>query len=196
MTATLALVLGLAGTAVAQGPPRLQAAPVNWHGQAQAAGIGTGQIEGAQAFLRATDAGASVTVQTRDLEPGHAYTLWYVFINNPEACASSPCSAGDFFLHPDVDAQVGHGAGTVAGSSGRATFSAHLTVGPVEGWLPDRELKDPRTAEFHFVVNSHGPQLAEFMPDMIHTYRGGSSDGSPFPARGPAAAGPSGRTTG
>lgn len=41
---------------------------------------------------------------------------------------------------------------------------------------------DSATAEIHLVLNDHGPALAEHMPSMIRTYRGGCSDASPFPA--------------
>lgn len=154
-----------------------------WHPQAAAAGIGDGQVEGAHAKLRATDSGMSITFHTRDLEPGHAYALWLVFVNNLEECESQPCTAAPELFDPasGVDAQVTYGGGTIAGSSGKATFSAHLDTGPVEGWLLGRKLKSPRTGEHHFVVNSHGPKLAQHMPGMIRTYRGGCSDDSPFP---------------
>ena len=36
-------------------------------------------------------------------------------------------------------------------------------------------------AEVHLVINDHGPMLADFMPGMVRTYRGGCSDASPFP---------------
>jgi hypothetical protein len=43
-------------------------------------------------------------------------------------------------------------------------------------------------AEIHLVINDHGPMIPEFMPGMIHTYRGGCADSSPFPAIFPATA--------
>lgn len=181
--AATGLMVALVGTAAADGPPRRQTAPVMWHAQAVALEdhIDAGPIDGASASLVATSMGASVTVRTRDLEPGHAYTLWYVIVNNPAACDPRPCTGPDIFTNPDVDAQVTYGAGNIAGGAGQATFSARLGVGPVEGWLPDRTLHNPLGAEYHFVVNDHGPRLAEHMPDMIRTYRGGCSDDSPFP---------------
>ncbi len=181
--ATAGLMVALVGTAAAGGPPRRQTAPVMWHAQAVALEdhIEAGPIDGASASLVATASGATVRFQTRELEPGHAYTLWYVLVNNPEACDTSPCTAADFFTNPAVDAQVTYGAGHVVGDSGQATFSAHLSVGSVEGWLPDRSFHNPLGAEYHFVINDHGPKLAEHMPGMIRTYRGGCSDDSPFP---------------
>ncbi len=178
---TLALALITAAPAHAA-PPRMETTHVGWHMQAQMLdGKPAGAIEGATARLVATDAGASVILRTHGLEPGHAYTLWYVVINNPEACAGTPCTGPDILLNPQVDAQVTFGAGTVTGNSGRATFAAHMPVGPVDGWLADRTFHNPRGAEYHFVINDHGPKLAAHMPGMIHTYRGGCSDDSPFP---------------
>lgn len=182
----VAIVTGLVGaavgTAAAEGPPRKDTVPVTWHAQAVTfEDHEAGAVEGASASLVATASGATMRMQTRELEPGHAYTLWYVFVDNPEACNNTPCNAADFFTNPDVDAQVTYGAGHVVGNSGRGTFTAHLSADPVEGWLPDRSLDNPLGAEYHAVLNDHGPKLAAHMPGMIRTYRGGCSDDSPFP---------------
>lgn len=188
LTATLALVL--AGAAVADGPPRRQTTPVLWHAQAVALeeDIDAGPVQGASASLVATSTGASVTVRTRELVPGHAYTLWYVIVNNPAACQATPCSGADILTNPDVDAQVTYGAGHIVGGAGQATFAAHRDVGPIDGWLPDRTFHNPLGAEYHVALNDHGPKLAVHMPDMIRTYRGGCSDDSPFPPIFPATA--------
>ncbi len=127
-------------------------------------------------------AGASVTLRTSQLKPGHAYTLWWAIINNPEACAShpDPCTPHDVLFNTQiVQAQVTYAAGHVVGESGRATFSAHLPAGDIDdGWFPDQGFTDPLGAEIHLVVNDHGPKLDEHMPDMIRTYRGGCTDES------------------
>lgn len=184
-TALVVLVGGmLVAAAAAGGPPRTETAPVRWHAQA----ADEGEVAGAQARLRATNAGASITVQTRGLEPGHAYTLWLVFVDNPEACENEPCTSPEILTDADVGGQVLYGDGNVVGDSGRATFSAHVNAGSVNGWLDDRQLTDPRTAEYHVVINDHGPKLSAHMPDMIRTYRGGCSDDSPFPGIFPESA--------
>lgn len=182
MMVAVATALAMAGVATAESSTRRDSTAVMWHGQAVSfEGIPAGPVEGASASLVATASGATARVQTRDLEPGNAYTLWFVLINNPDQCASHPCTARDIFTNPAADAQVTYGAGHVVGASGVATFSTHLDAGPVEGWLPDRSLHNPLGAEYHFVVNDHGPTLADHMPGMIRTYRGGCSDDSPFP---------------
>lgn len=194
-TSALALTTSIALSALASGAGAEPAvtdttAPVAWHAQMQAVGR-SGQVEGAVATLRTTESGAHVQLRTLELNPGDAYTLWFVVFNDPGACASypAPCTASDLFADGNpAEAQVTGVAGGIVGDSGRATFSAHVPTGEIDGWLPDQGLTDPQTAEIHLVVNGHGPMLAEHMPDMIKTYRGGCSDESPFPAMFPATA--------
>jgi len=153
---------------------------VNWH--AQQAGLGhTGPVDGASASLVRNANGASFRLTTNSLTAGNAYTLWLVVINNPEACANTPCTAPDIF-NPATESQVRFAAGHVAGGSGRGTFAGSVKEGTLSGWLPDRSFEDASSVEVHLVINDHGPKLPEFMPGMIHTYRGGCSDASPFPA--------------
>jgi hypothetical protein len=162
-------------------------ATVIWH--AQQAGFGkTGPVAGASASLVRNANGISFHINTTSLVPGNAYTLWLVTINNPGACAATPCSAADIILNGDTDSQVSYAAGRVAGGSGYGTFAGSVQEGPLEGWLNDRSLQDAATAEVHLVINDHGPMLPAFMPSMIHSYRGGCSDSSPFPPVFPATA--------
>lgn len=177
-----AVVAPAAGTAAER-----QTAGVNWH--AQQAGLGkSGPVAGASAQVVRNDNGIAYKLNTTGLEGGNAYTLWLVVINNPSACASTPCSAADIINNSATDSQVRFAAGHVAGASGNGTFAGHVSEGPLSGWLPGRSLDDARTAEIHLVVNDHGPAIAEFMPGMIHTYRGGCSNASPFPPVFPATA--------
>ncbi|PSL04621.1 hypothetical protein CLV30_10586 [Haloactinopolyspora alba] len=165
-----------------------QEAAVNWHPQQKPAG-NEGRVEDAWVALTRHEGGASYQFHARDLEPGHAYTLWLITVNDPDACEGTPCTGPELF-DPDVDAdaQVRFGAGHVVGRNGRATFAGHVKEGPLTGWLPDRSLDDATSAQFLFTLNDHGPALADHMPGMIHTYRGGCADDSPFPSIFPATA--------
>lgn len=177
---TLSLLVALAAPAALAGTARDTVA-VNWH--AQQAPLGNvGQVEGASASLVRNNNGISYRIQTEDLNPGNAYTLWLVVINNPEECSTTPCPAPELLGNPAVDAQVGYAAGVVAAGSGKVTMAGSAKIGPLGGWLANRSLEDPHAAEIHLVVNDHGPKIPEFMPGMIKTYRGGCSDASPFPA--------------
>jgi hypothetical protein len=161
-------------------------ATVNWH--AQQAGLGrTGPVDGASASLVRNANGVSFHLTTNSLTAGNAYTLWLVVVNNPDACASTPCTPADIF-NPATQSQVRFAAGHVAGGSGQGTFAGSLQEGTISGWQPDRSFEDAMGVEVHLVINDHGPMLSAYMPGMIHTYRGGCSDASPFPAIFPATA--------
>jgi hypothetical protein len=167
---------------VALGADR-QTAPMGWHPQTGLAGpVG----DGAQATLVRRADGVSFNLTTTSLRPGHAYTVWFVVINNPSACTASPCSGPDIVLNPATESQVTYGAGHISGGRGRAGFAGSFQAGPIDGWLPDGRL-DPLTAEIQLVLNDHGPKLTEFMPEMISTYRAGCTDAS-IPAIFPASA--------
>jgi hypothetical protein len=185
--AAVALV-ATAGGAAADPAVEHTSADIHWHAQVDPT---RQQVDGAIATLRTTASGARVQFRTLGLHPGHAYTLWFVVINEPQACADhpAPCRPPDVFAPGNpTSAQVVGVAGNVVGASGRATFSAHVPTGDIDGWLPDQGLTNPLGAEVHLVLNDHGPKLASHMPGMIKTYRGGCSDDSPFPAIFPASA--------
>jgi hypothetical protein len=179
--------VGLADSQTLAAAVTQQDAMVNWH--AQQAGLGrSGPVAGASASLVRNANGASFRLSTTGLMPGNAYTLWLVVVNNPDACLNTPCTAGDLFTNAAVDAQVRFAAGHVAGGSGRGTFAGAVQEGPMPGWLADRSFDDSMGAEIHLVINDHGPMLPAHMPGMIHTYRGGCANTSPFPAVFPATA--------
>ncbi len=177
----------LESPAFSHGPAYAQTTGVNWHAQQQLTAFGgngkSGAVGGAQARLLRNKDGISYQIQTKELNPGNAYSLWLVVINNPGACASTPCTARDILVNPNTDSQVrSGGTGRVAGGSGEGTMAGRAQAGPLSGWLEGRSLHNIDGAEVHLVINDHGPALPEFMPEMITTYRAGCSDSSPFPA--------------
>ena len=190
--ATLVLLLSLLVAGTAHAGAGRQVVPVMWHPQTSMAGP---VAPGAQASLVRKDGGVTFNLTTSHLRPGHAYTLWFVVVNNPAACTSTPCSGPDIILNAATDSQVTYGAGHISGKAGRGSFAGSFPAGDLEGWLPDRDLADPRTAEIQLVLNDHGPKLQGFMPGMIQTYRAGCTDASlpgifPPSARADGAPGP------
>ena len=179
--ATGVLALGV-GTSASAEPAQHRSAEAEWHPQS-----GAGPVDGSHASLTVTDRTASFRWHATDLHPGHAYTVWVVIINNPEACATSPCTAGDLlFDTDDVQGEVVYGAGHVVGASGRSSFGGSVKAGDLggTGWFGNG-LQDPMTAEIHLVLNDHGPADPAYLPTMIDSYRGGCTDSSlppPFPA--------------
>lgn len=178
---TLITVL-FSGTAL--GRAQQQSSPMMWHPQTGLAGV----VDGAAGatLVRRSD-GVSFNLRTTGLRPGHAYTIWFVVLNNPAACNATPCSAQDILQNPATDAQVTYGAGHVVGTSGRGGFAGSFRVGGIDGWLPGGRLVNPLGAEIQLVINDHGPKLSAFMPGMIQTYRAGCTDAS-LPGIFPASA--------
>lgn len=168
------------------GPGVSQSAAVDWHAQQQLIAAGgngkSGPVSDAGAQLVRKKNGISYEIHARELTPGNAYSLWLVVINNPAACASTPCSAAEILTNPATLSQVtSGGTGTVAGAAGNGTMAGEARAGPLAGWLNDGSLDDPSSAEVHLVINDHGPMIPAFMPAMIKTYRAGCADTSPFP---------------
>lgn len=190
-TVTMLLVAGCAGgddggtaapedaAAAAGEEERVQRAtsPVTWHTQSGR----EGEVEDATASLETTGSGATARLEATELEPGNAYTLWFVIVNAPEGCAEhpEPCEASDVLGNPGTESQVAFGDGTVADEDGEATFVASFDAGPVPGgWYEDRGFTDPLGAEIHLTLNDHGPALDEYMPAMVETYRAGCTEDS------------------
>jgi hypothetical protein len=170
----LALSLVQMQTAVAGGPAAVQHTDVAWHMQS-----GAGPVEGAWGRLVRNDSGATFTFHARDLMPGHVYTIWFVVVNNPAACASSPCTPADVILNSEaVESDVIYGAGHVAGQSGNGTFGGHLPADDWSGSWFGNGFANPRGAEIHLVLNDHGPMIPDLVSNMLSTYRGGCTDES------------------
>ena len=136
-------------------------------------------IENASALLITDDEGASMSVRTSLLTPGHAYTAWWAIVNNPEACEVHPCGGSDFFSNTDVvKADVGYADGLVADARGTGNFAAYLPVGDLTDHWFGNGLTNPRGAEIHIVIHDHGPVIPEQAANMLMTFRGGCTDGS------------------
>jgi hypothetical protein len=133
---------------------------------------------GQSRLVRSAD-GISATFQTSGLVPGAAITLWFGVINNPQACASSPCTLDDT-ANPDVQADFLYGGGTIVGSSGKATVAGRLAAGDPSGSAfiefggEGIGLLDPQQAEVLLLLHSHGPaQSGQLLKAQISSFLGG-----------------------
>lgn len=182
-TVTATIVVSVATAAGAD----VQREPVRWHAQSGNPNLSP-VGDGATAQIVRTEEGLSYSLRTSGLRAGHAYTLWVVVMNNPGACATTPCGAPEILTNPAVGGQITYGAGHVVGGSGQAGFGGTLRAGAIpNGWLSGVGLTNPLGAEVHLVLNDHGPVLNEYMPEMIQTYRAGCTDAS-LPGIFPASA--------
>ncbi|MBV7328606.1 hypothetical protein KFU94_10155 [Chloroflexi bacterium TSY] len=129
--------------------------------------------------------GATLNIDTTGLEPNHAYTVWFVVINKPEACVAVPCTSKEVLTATEeIDAEVGYATGAIADENGAANFFAHMNLGDLPGQWFDNGFTNPN-GEIHAVIMSHGPAIAAMEEEMTSTLRGGCTDESvpaPFPA--------------
>ena len=163
--------------------PIFRAATVNLM---QSADGPTRTVEDASAHLATAGFGATMTMTTQGLAPGHVTTAWWVIINKPALCETRPCTAKDGIGRSAVvKTQIVYADGVVNAADGSATFSGMLPAGPVTGGWYDQDFDSPNNAEIHLVLNDHGPLIPEIAAEMLTTYRGGCTDESlppPFPA--------------
>jgi hypothetical protein len=95
-------------------------------------------------------------MQTENLTPGDAYTIWFAYIDDPTNCGRyqggtrGVCQDQDFFLPADNPAGVfGRMDGTIAAKSGRAGFTGSF-----------RGLRLSHGAVVLLIMFGHGPASA------------------------------------
>lgn len=149
----------------------------------QVFGSNEGPVLGASTLKRYDDR-VDFSIHTTGLEPGHAYTVWLVIFNNPDAC-SDECNQDDFppgvpgartgddEPDPAVAASSLWAAGTLVGADGTASFFGHVEAGNPPGMVAfGPGLENPMGAEIHMVVRSHGRALVGNVAEQISTTQG------------------------
>ena len=112
-----------------------------------------------------TPEGITAIVQTSGLPKGQAITLWFIIVNNPQHCWSTPSTLEDALFNPD-------GAGVVTGGCGRATCAGHLAVGDVSG--SGKVETGLGEAEVLLALHSHGPkQRGLALRSQLSSFTGG-----------------------
>jgi hypothetical protein len=118
------------------------------------------------------------TIHTSGLTPGTVVTGWFAFFNYPDECATRPCTAADF-ANPAVQGRVANFGGRIVGADGVADFAEDRAAGDTTnvflgmGFGPG--LIDPRRAEIHLVVRTHGAASANpaTLTEQLTTFNGG-----------------------
>lgn len=160
---TLSIVINTHGQSGQSDHPRISSRPVIF----MASGLVTPT---AGSTLFRNQDGVFFSFYTSGLTNGHAVTLWMAVFNNPEFCATSPCTPADF-ANPAVNGTLLNTGGRVIGPDGSATYGAFRAVGDTTGARPmtgtGNGLVKPLSAEIHLVSRSHGP--ANLMDPMVLT---------------------------
>jgi hypothetical protein len=177
-------VLTIAGclALVAAAPQAHGQRPAEAKAQKQKTTISKVQVFGAQTIVPGA---GSVLLRTRDgvymsmhsfgLPVGDAVSAWWVFFNNPEKCATTPCTPADL-SNPEVGPSLVIATGRVVGADGSADFGAYRAVGDATGAHSGTGLLNPFKAEIHFVVRSHGPAMVDdpaALAEQLSTFNGG-----------------------
>lgn len=130
-------------------------------------------VPGATSTITRTDSGIHATITTNGL-PAGAYTVWILVFNDPSVCGGSLCSPP---LHIGAsNGGVHFGAGHVVSGRGPTNFAVNLAVGDSSGQIAGPSaLLDPRGAEIHLAIRSHGPAIPGLVDDQIRTVAGACS---------------------
>jgi len=111
-------------------------------------------------------------VMLADLNPGHAYTIWWIIFNEPSSCSTHPCTPGVDFAAGD--AAIHYATGVIAASDGNGGGVANVSFETRDGappigefvvpGLPEMGLKHNHgfKSEVHFLMIDHGVPAAGF----------------------------------
>lgn len=182
------LIAGIGLVAVADAGPRDTASLFFFEDESRAGGQSILVRDGAQGTI-------SAKINATHLEPGHAYTYWWVVFDDPSQC-EVPFECGEADLFTDVGLNVSQidavgisvlgGNGEIANNGGRATFTGRLfadtgaghdvVVGPGGALLDAGDFLNEAnvmTAEIHIVLRDHGPALSgAALADQLLTFAG------------------------
>ena len=140
--------------------------------------MGGAVVPGGSTLVRTKD-GVFATIHAAGLAEGVAYTAWFAIFQNPEFCATDPCTPADA-TNPDVQTSILNIGGRVVGADGAATFGGFRAVGDASAsggppGTPNVGLLDPFKAQIHLAVRAHGPASGD--PDVLQaqlsTFNGG-----------------------
>jgi len=126
------------------------------------------------AMLETYSYGAEMSIYANMLKPGDAVTSWWVIFNHPENCTDNMCGEDDVFDHPELaSVSLVSGAGTVVGYDGKAEFYSFLHKGYTYDAVFGSGLTNPRGAEIHFVLRTHGPAKGRMISEQLGSLNGG-----------------------
>ena len=157
-------------------------------------------VEGAESTLVRMEHGLYATFSAVELEPGDAFTLWWIIFNKPENCSDGVCGQNDAFIfdandepvlnddgsrqwnfpaHAATGFAIGGASGTVVDTDGTAEFRAHLPIGDANEFDFGPGLLEPFAAEVHLVIRTHGQVIPGLLHVQLNSPWGGCPEGWP-----------------
>jgi hypothetical protein len=140
-------------------------------------------VNGAGSQLVRAEDGVFMTFHSQALTPGTVATAWWVFFNDPKECATSPCHVADLLTNPASQPSLLYAAGRIVGPDGALDLGSFRAVGDTTGSesfppfpATNPGLLDPKRAEIHIVIRTHGPALLgdlSALATQLSTFNGG-----------------------
>ncbi|MCW3783842.1 hypothetical protein [Defluviimonas salinarum] len=157
-------------------------------------------VDGAKGTLTRMDNGVYLSVDTHELAPGHAVTMWWVVFNEPSMCSDDECGENDVLMM-DADGNIADSQdgsvpinpeaweaakisvlradGLIIPEGGMANFRGHLPVGDTTEALGGPGLLDPHKAEVHSVIRTHGKVAPDEQNAAVNSFAGGCDENWP-----------------
>src|SRR5918993_1101622 len=147
-------------------------------------------VNGAGSQLVRSKDGVFMTFHSQGLAPGTVATAWWVFFNDPKECATDPCRVADLLSNPASQPSLLYAAGRIVGPDGALDLGSFRAAGYPTGGesfppfpATNPGLLDPKRAEVHIVIRTHGPALTgDALSQQLTTFNGG---GPPHPRAHP-----------
>jgi hypothetical protein len=151
-------------------------------------------VANAQGKLTRMDHGIYMAVDTVEMTPGHAVTMWFVLFNKPGNCSGGECGEDDIF---NLDAKgkfienadgsppmnmkgieaasisLHRADGLIIDVGGAANFRGHLPIGDTTEAVFGHGLIDAHAAEVHAVIRSHKKVIPGKASEMVSSMDGG-----------------------
>lgn len=140
---------------------------------------------GTSTLKRGADA-ITLSIETTQLKPGYAYTVWWVVFDKPEFCSAPACGEDDVFEDAMAGGPnrmelsvIGAADGSVVPANGKATYTGSLKKYDTSLAIFGDGLDFSDTAEIHYVIRSHGAAIPGLIEEQITTFNGGCDPGQP-----------------
>jgi hypothetical protein len=114
----------------------------------------------------------NVSAQIQATVPGpNTATVWAAVFDAPENCLTTPCGLPDLGNAAAMPTLLRAGGRVIGG--GPVNIAGHVKEGDTSEALLGAGMMDAMTAEVHFILRLHGPQIPMMVNDQIHSFGGG-----------------------
>jgi hypothetical protein len=175
MKATICITKAIFLFALVFGVIGIASADDNLISTAEAMDFMSGAYTGGASVLTRSRDSIKMTFDATGLEPGAVYTAWWAIFNKPDQCSGGMCGPDDLSMNAEAtQASLLWASGTIVGQDGVGNFEASLGREQPTGEIVfGPGLLNPRQAEAHIVLRTHGAPIHGMVHKQISTLKGG-----------------------